>query len=47
MNHTQLRTVCLSFKGSQETFPFGPETSVFKVAEKIFAISALHGEPAR
>jgi predicted DNA-binding protein (MmcQ/YjbR family) len=41
----QLRTLCLSFRGSQETFPFGPETSVFKVAEKIFALSALGAEP--
>jgi predicted DNA-binding protein (MmcQ/YjbR family) len=41
----QLRTVCLSFRGSQETCPFGPETSVFKVAEKIFALSALEAEP--
>jgi predicted DNA-binding protein (MmcQ/YjbR family) len=45
VNHEQLRTLCLSFTGSQETFPFGPETSVFKVAEKIFALSALGGEP--
>jgi predicted DNA-binding protein (MmcQ/YjbR family) len=41
----QLRTLCLSFRGSQETFPFGPETSVFRVFEKIFAISHLQGEP--
>jgi predicted DNA-binding protein (MmcQ/YjbR family) len=41
----QLRTLCLSFRGSRETFPFGPETSVFRVAEKIFALSALHAEP--
>jgi predicted DNA-binding protein (MmcQ/YjbR family) len=41
----QLRTLSLSFRGSRETFPFGPETSVFKVAEKIFALSALDAEP--
>jgi predicted DNA-binding protein (MmcQ/YjbR family) len=40
-----LRALCLSFRGSQETFPFGPETSVFKVAKKIFALSALGAEP--
>lgn len=45
MHSEQLRALCLSFRGSQETFPFGPETSVFKVAEKIFALSALHAEP--
>lgn len=45
MTPEQLRTVCLSFRGSRETFPFGPETSVFKVSEKIFALSARHAEP--
>ena len=45
MNPEQLRTLCLSFRGAQETFPFGPETSVFKVADKIFALSALGAEP--
>jgi predicted DNA-binding protein (MmcQ/YjbR family) len=30
---------------SAEEFPFGPETSVFKVGGKIFAISALDGDP--
>jgi predicted DNA-binding protein (MmcQ/YjbR family) len=28
-------------------FPFGPETSVFKVAGKIFALSALASPPLR
>jgi predicted DNA-binding protein (MmcQ/YjbR family) len=45
VNPEQLRILCLSFRGSQETFPFGPETSVFKVAGKIFALSALLAEP--
>ena len=45
MSPEQLRTLCLSFRGSQETFPFGPETSVFKVFEKIFALTALNAEP--
>jgi predicted DNA-binding protein (MmcQ/YjbR family) len=45
VNPEQLRTLCLSFRGSRETFPFGPETSVFKVFEKIFALSALDAEP--
>jgi len=38
---------CLSFPGSQETFPFGPETSVFKVAGKMFALSQLGRSPLR
>jgi predicted DNA-binding protein (MmcQ/YjbR family) len=40
-----LRDYCLSFRGSTETFPFGPETSAFKVAGKIFALSRLAETP--
>ena len=40
-----LRDLCLSFPGSAETFPFGPETSVFKVADKMFALSQLARRP--
>src|SRR5207302_1558400 len=35
----------LRFPSSPETFPFGPETSAFKVAGKIFAITALTRQP--
>jgi predicted DNA-binding protein (MmcQ/YjbR family) len=41
MEAAELRDLCLSFPGAQETFPFGHETSVFKVAGKIFALSRL------
>jgi predicted DNA-binding protein (MmcQ/YjbR family) len=41
----QLRRLCLKFAGAEETFPFGPETSVFKVAGKMFALSALKNRP--
>ena len=41
MSPDGLRDYCLSFKGAEETFPFGPETSVFKVAGKMFALSQL------
>lgn len=30
-----------------EEFPFTPETSVFKVLGKVFALSALDGEPLK
>jgi predicted DNA-binding protein (MmcQ/YjbR family) len=40
-----LRDLCLEFPGSEETFPFGFETSVFKVAGKMFALSRLRAEP--
>ena len=45
MNGDALRDLCLSFRGSEETFPFGPDTSVFKVAGKIFALSRLAATP--
>lgn len=47
MTPEELRDHCLSFLGSEETFPFGPENSVFKVAGKIFALTRLDGEPLR
>ena len=43
----ELRDHCLAFAGSVETFPFGPETSVFKVAGKMFALSGLAQSPLR
>jgi predicted DNA-binding protein (MmcQ/YjbR family) len=42
-----LRKLCLGFPGASETFPFGPEHSVFKVEGKLFAISALRAPPLR
>jgi predicted DNA-binding protein (MmcQ/YjbR family) len=42
---TQLRRWCLKQGGAVEEFPFGPEHSVFKVAGKMFAISALDRTP--
>lgn len=44
MSPADLRRLCLSWPGSAEEFPFGPETSVFKVGGKIFAISALDAD---
>jgi len=45
MRSAALRTYCLSFPGSVETFPFGGATSVFKVAGKMFALSQLAQRP--
>ncbi|HJS92630.1 MAG TPA: MmcQ/YjbR family DNA-binding protein, partial [Solirubrobacteraceae bacterium] len=42
-----LKRLCLSFAGSEETFPFGSETSVFKVGGKMFALSQLSGDPLK
>jgi predicted DNA-binding protein (MmcQ/YjbR family) len=45
MDARGLRSSCLQLPGAVEEFPFGPETSVFKVAGKLFAISALDRTP--
>ena len=45
MTPAQLRRLCLKFSGAEETFPFGPDTSVFKVGGKMFALSALKRKP--
>jgi predicted DNA-binding protein (MmcQ/YjbR family) len=42
-----LRKLCLEFPGAYEDFPFGPETSVFKVEGKLFAITALASTPLK
>jgi predicted DNA-binding protein (MmcQ/YjbR family) len=47
MTPDELRDHCLSFLGAEETFPFGPDNAVFKVADKIFALSRLAGSPLR
>jgi predicted DNA-binding protein (MmcQ/YjbR family) len=45
MDSSDLRSWCLRQPGSIEDFPFGPEHSVFKVAGKMFALSALERTP--
>src|SRR5579884_2607789 len=47
MNAASLRNHCVAFPGAEETFPFGPETSVFKVGGKMFALSRLAEKPLR
>jgi predicted DNA-binding protein (MmcQ/YjbR family) len=42
-----LRARCLAPPGAVEEFAFGPETSVFKVSKKIFALSALESRPLK
>ena len=41
MNIETLRDYCLSKSHVEETFPFGPETLVFKVMDKIFLLAGL------
>lgn len=47
MNPAELHDHCLSFAGAEETFPFGPRTSVFKVAGRMFALSQLGADSLR
>ncbi|HVS99247.1 MAG TPA: MmcQ/YjbR family DNA-binding protein [Solirubrobacterales bacterium] len=47
MDAEELRDRCLSFAGAEETFPFGADTSVFKVGGKMFALSQLGAESLR
>jgi predicted DNA-binding protein (MmcQ/YjbR family) len=47
MDWQRLRGLCLALPGAAETFPFGPETSVFKVAGKMFALSRRAEQPLR
>lgn len=39
--------LCLSLDGAEETTPFGPDTLVYKVGEKIFAITTPGEFPSR
>ncbi|MEW2623510.1 MmcQ/YjbR family DNA-binding protein [Streptomyces sp. NPDC048106] len=45
MTPKELRAFCLSFNAAVEDFPFGPETSVFKVLGKMFALTNLAARP--
>ena len=47
MTPARLRKLCLGFPGAEETFPFGPETSVFKVRGKMFALAQLQRTPLK
>jgi predicted DNA-binding protein (MmcQ/YjbR family) len=42
-----LRALCMAFAGAEETYPFSPDATVFKVRGKIFAIAHLAAEPPR
>lgn len=44
MNIEILREYCISKRNVSESFPFGDDTLVFKVAGKIFALANLEGD---
>ncbi|HAH50619.1 MAG TPA: MmcQ-like protein [Balneola sp.] len=41
MNIEEYRNFCLALPGVTEGFPFGPETIVFKVMNKMFALTNI------
>ena len=45
MNIEMLREYCLSKKSTEEGFPFGETTLVFKVMNKIFLLVSLDADP--
>ena len=47
MNIEEFRAYCLAKKGATESFPFDEHTLVFKVMNKMFAITGLEHNPAR
>ena len=47
MDPAELRGHCLSLRSAEETFPFGADTSVFKVGGKMFALSQLGADDLR
>ena len=47
MDEQSFREVCLNLAGATESFPFGPETPVYKAANgKVFAIMTEPGDPS-
>ena len=47
MNIETFREYCLAKKGVTESTPFGPDTLVFKVMNKMFALTGLDNEEFR
>lgn len=41
MNIEEYREYCLSLKGALDCFPFGDDTLVMKVGEKVFSLASL------
>jgi len=47
MNIETLTEYCLAKKGVTESFPFGGDTLVFKVMDKIFALTGMDESPCK
>ena len=44
MDIEEVRTYCLSLKATNESFPFGEDTLVFKVFTKIYCLESLESK---
>lgn len=47
MHIESLREYCLSKPDTEEVFPFGPDTLVYKVNGKIYLLAGIDAQPAR
>ena len=47
MNIEEVIQLCLSYPETEETTPFGPDTLVYKVCGKLFALTAPDQYPSR
>lgn len=47
MNASELHALCLAQPAAEASQPFGPDATVYKVFNKIFALSNLDGEPLK
>jgi len=47
MNIEDLREYCLAKEDVEETLPFGPDTLVFKIKNKVFLLVSLDTHPLR
>ena len=47
MQAEEIQDYCLRKKGVTESFPFNPETLVFKVGGKIFLLMSLESQPLK
>jgi predicted DNA-binding protein (MmcQ/YjbR family) len=47
VNHDDLHELCLSFPGTSSDEPFGPETIVYRVVGKLFALVPKASDPVR
>jgi predicted DNA-binding protein (MmcQ/YjbR family) len=43
----EAHVACLGLRGTEETYPFGPDTAVYKVGGKMFALLPHSADPPR